>query len=206
MSFAPTVGHLALDATLLRGAPGERREYLVQLLRAFAVLRPRLRFTLFIPDARETAAIRTVLDGLHPSLNSRTWVETIDRLPHADADVVWYPGGTMVSPARTATRVVTLCHGTRASQPHRSSVRHRMWCRLQSVWRSVTARHAATMAHGTLRFPDARDAAPRSPDDWRTLANDALRVFEVATMQRRRTPIPSAWWLPFVRAYARVNR
>lgn len=206
MSFAPTVGHLAIDATLLHDAPGERREYLVQLLRAFAVLRPRLRFTLFVSDARETAAIRTVLDGLHPSLNSRTWVETIDRLPHSDADVVWYPGGTMVSPARTATRVVTLRHGTRASHPHRSSVRHRMWCRLQSMWRTATTRHAAAMAHGTLRFPDARDAAPRSPDDWRTVAHDALGVFERATTQRTLTPIALAWWRPFVRLYVRVNR
>ena len=206
MSFAPTVGHLAIDATLLGGAPGERHEYLVQLLRAFAVMRPRLRFTLFVPHASQTAATRTVLDGLHPSLNSRTWVETIDRLPHSDADVMWYPGGTMVSPARTATRVVTLRRMTQASRPRNASVRYRLWWRMRSVWRSVTARHAAAMAHGTLRFPDAPDAAPRSPDEWRTLAHDALRVFEGATMQRRLTPIALVWWLPFLRPYARGNR
>lgn len=100
--------HLAIEATRF---PAERRgigRYVRSLLREFAKQRPSLRFTLFVARTRDVAAVRAELDHLHPTLNTRTWVETVDRLPYTDADVAWYPWNFITVPTVHARHVVTV--------------------------------------------------------------------------------------------------
>lgn len=107
-SLEPAVQHLAIESTrLLREQRGMGR-YVRNLVREFATQRASLRFTLYVHDRRETEAVRQLLDGMHPTLNARTWIEPVTALPASPADVVWYPWNFVSVCAHTATMVVTV--------------------------------------------------------------------------------------------------
>jgi glycosyltransferase involved in cell wall biosynthesis len=106
--LASAVRHLAIESTRLLQEQRGIGRYVRNLVREFAAQRPSLRFTLYVNDAGETEAMRAYLEALHPTLNARTWIETTDRLPYTDADVVWYPWNFITVPARDATMVVTV--------------------------------------------------------------------------------------------------
>lgn len=107
-ALAPVVHHLAIEATRLLQEQRGIGRYVRNLLREFAEQRPSLRFTFFVNHAADTEAMRAHLDTVHPSLNARSWIEPIDRLPLVKADVVWYPWNFVTAPARDATMVVTV--------------------------------------------------------------------------------------------------
>ncbi len=134
----PILGHIAVEATrLLQERRGIGR-YVRSLLREFAGQRPGLRFTVFVTRARDVDAMRAELDRLHPSLNTRTWVETVDRLPHTDADVAWYPWNFVTAPAHRAARIVTV-HDI----AHMLQLDHRWWKLLKRA--KYRARYGRTL-------------------------------------------------------------
>jgi glycosyltransferase involved in cell wall biosynthesis len=102
------VRHLAVEASRLLQEQRGIGRYVRNLLREFCEQRPGLHFTMYVERAGDTEAMRTLLQTLHPALNARTWVETVDRLPHTTADVVWYPWNFVTAPAHEATMVVTV--------------------------------------------------------------------------------------------------
>lgn len=102
------VRHLAVEASRLLQEQRGIGRYVHNLLREFSEQRPDLHFTMYVDRAGDTEAMRTLLQTLHPALNARTWVETVDRLPHTTADVVWYPWNFVTAPAHEATMVVTV--------------------------------------------------------------------------------------------------
>ncbi|WP_396207115.1 glycosyltransferase family 4 protein [Gemmatimonas sp.] len=141
----PTLGHLAVEATRL---VHERRgigRYVRSMLPEFAVQRPALRFTLFVAHRRDIAALREELSRLHPSLNTRTWIETVDRLPHTDAGVAWYPWNFISPPAHSATCIATVHDIAPMLQ-----LDHRWWKVLKRA--KYRARYGRTLdrAHGVL--------------------------------------------------------
>lgn len=141
----PTLGHLAVEVTrLLQERRGIGR-YVRSLLPEFAMQRPALRFTLFVAHRRDIPALRDELDRLHPTLNTRTWIETVDRLPLTDADVAWYPWNIVAPPARSATRIATIHDIAPMLQ-----LDHRWWKLLKRA--KYRARYGRTLdlAHGVL--------------------------------------------------------
>jgi len=135
----PPLDHLAVEATrLLQERRGIGR-YVRSLLREFADQRPSMRFTLFVAHPGEETALRAELERVHPSLDTRTRVETIDRLPHTDADVAWYPWNFVTAPAAHATRIVTVHDIAPMLQ-----LDHRWWKLIKRA--KYRARYARTLA------------------------------------------------------------
>lgn len=141
----PAIGHLAIEATRLLEEQRGIGRYVRSLLREFAQQRPGLRFTMFVAHARDIANMRAELAMLHPSLNTRTWVETVDRLPHTDADVAWYPWNFVTTPAVHATRVVTVHDIAPMLQ-----LDHKWWKLLKRAKYRARYRRTFELAHSVL--------------------------------------------------------
>ena len=100
--------HIGIEATrLLRERRGIGR-YVHNILRWIPRHRDDVRFTLFVSNASEDGAVRTLLDTIDPTLAARTTVADIAALPHTDADVVWYPWNWLHPRARQAAMVVSI--------------------------------------------------------------------------------------------------
>jgi glycosyltransferase involved in cell wall biosynthesis len=144
-SAGPSVRHLAIEATrLLQEWRGIGR-YVRNLLREFAEQRSALRFTFFVDTRDAVEAMRRYLDTVHPTLNTRSWIETIDRLPSSDADVVWYPWNFVTTPARVGTMVVTVHDIAPMLQ-----LDHRWWKLIKRAKYRARFRRTTTLAHAIV--------------------------------------------------------
>lgn len=144
-ALATAVHHVAVESTRLLQEQRGIGRYVRNVLREFATQRPLLRFTFFVTGSGDTARLRALLDTLHPSLNDRSWIEPADRLPHTDADIVWYPWNFVTAPAREATMVVTMHDIAPMLQ-----LDHRWWKVLKRAKYRSRYRRTVNMAHAIV--------------------------------------------------------
>ncbi len=110
MDHPPTQAalHVGIEATrLLRDRRGIGR-YVRNLLLQLHVLRPSLRFTLYVRNEEDRGLMRAHLASMSDALASRSAVAHIDDLPSSRADVMWYPWNWLHPETRTCAHVVTV--------------------------------------------------------------------------------------------------
>lgn len=100
--------HLGVDASrLLRDRRGMGRS-VRNILRWLPRLRPSLRITLYVKQARDIEPLREYLATIDSALRTHVSYATWDALPDSDADVVWYPWNWITQPTHTAPMVVSI--------------------------------------------------------------------------------------------------
>src|SRR6476661_2669478 len=102
------VRHLGVEATrLLREKRGIGR-YVRNMLVQLPLVRPDLRFTLFVTRTADIDPARALLRTISPDAESRSTIRTVAELPETDADVVWYPWNYLKPAANHAAMVPTV--------------------------------------------------------------------------------------------------
>ena len=142
---------VAVEATrLLREVRGIGR-YVRALLPRLLALRPGLRLTLFVKNARDVESLAPVFEGM-PSLRHRLDIRPVREMVRCGADVFWYPWNT-ASPTPSRGAVVATMHDiVPIAHP---DPRLRGWQK-NLRWRR---RYGATARRATLIIADSRFTA-----------------------------------------------
>lgn len=101
--------HIGIEATRLRRERRGIGRYVRNMLRWIPAHRPDVRFTLYVRQPGDVAAVQQQLADIDVTLPDRTEVVPVSGLRAATADVVWYPWNWLHPPTRNTAMVATIC-------------------------------------------------------------------------------------------------